>query len=191
MIADTGLILTKNAILNKVNQLLESLVSEQYEIIKSITPSALPGAVATTPKISKGENYIELPWRMLDYPRIFSKEKICAIRTMFWWGNFFSVTLHLSGEYKKRFEKSVISSHPLLTEKKIYYCTNVDQWEHHFDKNNYTLISKWGKKDFEREVLGADFIKLAKKISLRKWNRMPDILLDCFKIFAGILKEAN
>ena len=53
--------------------------------------------VQSTPKIAKGENYLQLPYVLLDYPRCFDKENIFAIRTMFWWGNFFSITLHLSG----------------------------------------------------------------------------------------------
>ena len=34
-------------------------------------------------------------------PAVFSKENIFAIRTMFWWGNFFSISLHVSGKYFK------------------------------------------------------------------------------------------
>ena len=49
-------------------------------------------------KISKGEN-MGLPWVMLDYPRLFGQEDVLAIRTMFWWGHCFSVTLHLKGRY--------------------------------------------------------------------------------------------
>ena len=42
-----------------------------------------------SPKISRGEQYLGLPYVMLDYPRIFSKENVFAIRTFFWWGNYF------------------------------------------------------------------------------------------------------
>ena len=64
----------------------------------------------SSPKISKGENYKGLPWLVLDYPRYFNKEDIFAIRTLFWWGNFFSITLHISGKYKMRYEKKIIDS---------------------------------------------------------------------------------
>ena len=63
----------------------------------------MPEVIKTsTPKISKGENYKDLPYVMLDYPRCFQKEKTIAIRTFFWWGNFFSINLQLSGEYKEQ-----------------------------------------------------------------------------------------
>jgi hypothetical protein len=51
-------------------------------------------------KISRGENYQLLPYIILDYPSYFSRNNIFAVRTMFWWGNFFSITLHLSGDHK-------------------------------------------------------------------------------------------
>ncbi len=34
---------------------------------------------------------------MLDYPRAFGRDSIFACRTFFWWGRFFSLTLHLAG----------------------------------------------------------------------------------------------
>ena len=40
---------------------------------------------------------------MLDYPALFKKDEIFALRTMFWWGNFMSITLLLSGGYKETF----------------------------------------------------------------------------------------
>src|SRR5690349_3943554 len=112
-------ILTKNKIIKKAQRLLEEV---QENIVHHVKESAinLPAEViAISPKISKGENYLGLPWLMLDYPRYFGKENlrpegplsrqagIFAIRTMFWWGNFFSTTFHLSGEYKKRYSGAI------------------------------------------------------------------------------------
>lgn len=35
---------------------------------------------------------------ILDYPGMLSTENIFAVRTLFWWGNIFSVSLHLSSK---------------------------------------------------------------------------------------------
>jgi len=56
-----------------------------------------------SPKISRGENYLGLPYLVLDYPRLFRPDAVLAIRTFFWWGHFFSSTLQLSGGYKTEF----------------------------------------------------------------------------------------
>src|SRR4051812_7539492 len=92
-------ILTKQMIIQKVYDLFAGGV----ETIRSavINSHSLPDNVRlSVPKIYKGENYLQLPYVIMDYPRCFDKEDIFAIRTMFWWGNFFSITLHLSGIYK-------------------------------------------------------------------------------------------
>jgi hypothetical protein len=100
LVCDPAWILTKNAIMTKVVALLAAL-SERY--VEVYAPLTGEGGLPPTqpPKISKGENYRGLPYVMLDYPRIFGKEDVFAIRTMFWWGHYFSVTLHLKGIYKE------------------------------------------------------------------------------------------
>ena len=94
LINRTDWILTKNHILQKVKQLFSNLQSRQHLILQGML-SLQPEIVNSSPKISKGENYKGLPWLVLDYPRLFEKESFFAIRTLFWWGNFFSTTLHL------------------------------------------------------------------------------------------------
>ena len=61
-------------------------------------------------RIFRGENYKLLPYMVLDYPRQFSKESIFTFRSMFWWGNGFSFTLHLQGHAWEHFRKSKYKS---------------------------------------------------------------------------------
>ena len=187
LVTNTDWILTKNQILKKINSLYENLITEQQGILHS-SKSVIPEEVlATTPKISKGENYNGLPWRVLDYPRFFNKENVFAIRIMFWWGNFFSVTLHLSGIYKKHAEVSLLSAFPLMKAENIYCCINDDQWLHHFEKDNYASMSNWNKNDFKPFIKGKKFIKLAKKISLEQWDDAPEILFSNFRLFIRLI----
>src|SRR5580700_4684754 len=83
-------ILTKNRIIDKVQNLFGILAVKMKTELETISLPDEP--LQTNPKISKGENYNGLPYVILDYPRLFSKENVFAIRTMFWWGNYFSVT---------------------------------------------------------------------------------------------------
>ena len=91
-------ILTKHAIINKVYQLFGELLATYKEISRQQTQSIIDFYKHLGGKISKGENYQGLPYVILDYPASFRKENIFAIRTFFWWGNFFSISLHLSGK---------------------------------------------------------------------------------------------
>ena len=63
-------------------------------------------------KIFRGENYNGLPYLVLDYPKHFSKDSVFAFRALFWWGNFFSFTLHLQGKALEKQRKKLISRIP-------------------------------------------------------------------------------
>jgi hypothetical protein len=93
LVENAGLILTKNTIIRKIHELF-GLISEQMK--SELQIASLPEEIKqTSPKISKGENYKGLPYVVLDYPRLFTRENIFAVRTLFWWGHYFSVTLQL------------------------------------------------------------------------------------------------
>ena len=113
LIMNADIILTKNRILEKVKALLLVIQEDQQHYLSS--NNLLPDLVQIIPpKISKGENYNGLPYLVLDHPRYFDKENMYAIRSMFWWGNFFSTTLLLSGEYKARLEQRFIDNYETL-----------------------------------------------------------------------------
>jgi hypothetical protein len=151
-------ILTKNHIIEKVKSLLASLQQQQQALLKKNAFTLPKEAAKSSPKISKGENYKGLPYLVLDYPRYFDKENIFAIRTMFWWGNFFSCTLHLSGRYKKDAVAKLISSRSALIKNDFFICVSDNQWEHHFENDNYAGINSISKKGFEKMIMEKSFI---------------------------------
>lgn len=179
LISRSDWILTKNNILVKVKRLLESLQLAQKDLL---SPSTLqhPAWVAHHPKISKGENYRGLPYLVLDNPRCFEKSDVLAIRTMFWWGNFFSTTLQLSGKYKDQYENKIIQSFTALKEHGFYVCVHSDPWEYHFEDNNYLPLQEMNEAVFENIIHGNSFIKISAKIPLEKWDDAEIILTGLF-----------
>lgn len=163
-------ILTKNIIVKKAQRLLEGVQQNVTDHTQQHTGIFPPEVTAISPKISKGENYMGLPWLMLDYPRYFDKENIFAIRTMFWWGNFFSITLHFSGKYKQRYETMLIRSYDELSREQFYTCIHTEQWHHHFEKENYLPVKDFSAGEFAKEIQKRSFIKLAQKISFSQWD---------------------
>jgi len=99
LVTNAELILTKNRIIQKVYDLFGELSEDYQQMSKGLDQ----GLLSISPKISKGENYLGLPWVMMDYPRIFSRTDVFAIRSFFWWGKFFSITLQLQGKYQQHF----------------------------------------------------------------------------------------
>ena len=186
LVTNADWILTKQVIIQKVY----SLFAENIPVIKTAlanTGFILPAEVlASVPKIYKGENYLQLPYVMFDYPRCFNGKNIFAVRTMFWWGNFFSVTLHISGEYKNILRESLLKSEHLLNSR-FYIGVNEDQWQHHFEENNFLPLDQLTKAD-QIKLLGRnDFTKLALKFDLHQWNNMPELLQESYHQIAAIL----
>ncbi len=189
LVGNTELILTKNAILQKTEQLLAVLQSHYQEYLKEQDGNLPVRVMRSSPKISRGENYKGLPYRVLDYPRLFDPNNIFAVRTLFWWGHFFSITLHVSGQYKKDAEKKLVASFSLLKKAGFSVCINSDPWEHHFEEDNYKLLSKLNKKEFEKWIFNKPFVKLANKISLRRWDHAIPVLNRYFKLLSESIKE--
>ncbi|MEO6166451.1 MAG: hypothetical protein ABIO46_07065, partial [Chitinophagales bacterium] len=96
-----------------------------------------PGTDFTGGKISKGENYLGLPYLLLDFPRNFKGDQLLAIRTMLWWGNFISSTLFVSGKEAITLQKPIISYLPDLVKMKCSICIHESPWLHHFENDNY------------------------------------------------------
>jgi len=188
LVATTDWILTKNRVIQKINQLLSGVQTAQQQLLQSFAMLEME-VLTSSPRISKGENYKGLPWVVLDYPRYFNKEDVFTIRTLFWWGNFFSVTLHVSGIYKTKYEKKVINSFESLKTNFFFVCINEGQWEHHFETNNYLLVSDVNSTDFEERIHKESFIKLAKKIPLEQWNDIEKNLLEIFSQLINTLKD--
>ncbi|TDH25542.1 hypothetical protein EXU57_12610 [Segetibacter sp. 3557_3] len=180
LVTNSEVILTKNRIIQKVYALFGEL-SERYGCELAGTSSEL---VAISPKISRGENYLGLPYVMLDQPRIFSRLDVCAIRTFFWWGNFFSITLQLSGEHLDKYYP-VLKSMVEAGEFEGWFISNgAGEWDHHFGQENYTEIKQGFPIDEQ-----ARFLKIATKLSLDQWIEAEHFLFTAFKKLLIVLNK--
>lgn len=186
LVINDGLILTKNRILSKVMQFLGQLQTVYGQQL-SFFPSLPEEVRSAPPKISRGENYKGLPWLVLDYPRCFGQENVFAVRTMFWWGQFFSITLHLAGSYKKQAEKKIIRSFEALAAADYFVCISESPWQHHFENDNYHVLAETGQPSFEQLVLERPFIKLALKFPLQEWDSLYEQLPLQFKKILTII----
>jgi len=186
LVNDTEWIFTKQLIIEKVSHILGLLHQDYKKIIaneKSLLPELLlrPGG-----KISKGENYKGLPYMILDYPAVFNKEKIFAIRTMFWWGNFFSISLHLSGKDFKSIS-NIENAISFLKEKGFSVSVNEEEWQHHFHPSNFTSINELKSEEINN-LFQKNFLKIAKKISLVDWDLAPQFLTETFAEIIEFIK---
>jgi hypothetical protein len=184
---DPAVILTKNAVIDAVYQLFGQLSVRMQDQLKPLEKE-LSEVMEVPAKISRGENYLELPYVILDYPRYFRPHDIFAIRTMFWWGNFMSMTLHLKGNYREHYHQRIIDKYQQIGAMGFYAGIGTDEWEHHFGEDNYLSVSMIEEDEWRTLYEARDFTKIALKYPLGDFNKMSDILPEAFGKILRILQ---
>ena len=182
LVADAEWILTKNRIIEKVYVLFGKL-SEQYKAHSPL--QQLPAeTLLASPKISKGENYEGLPYVMLDYPRCFGKENVLAIRTFFWWGNFFSITLQLKGKYLDQFRSNIQQQLPAALYNNAWINVGDEEWMHHFRNDNMRP-----NRDHATDLSEKKILKIAFQHSFAEWENAENLLEQSFQQLMQLLYE--
>ena len=179
-------ILTKINIVEKAQLIMKEMIPSINNCFQQANiPQQLP-FIFSVPKISKGENYRKLPYVMMDYPAHFSKTDIFACRTFFWWGNFFSIQVLLTGNYKERFQENIFKK-IASSDTDFYISLHESEWEHHFEADNflpYSSVHTMGI-DFREK----HFIKIALRFNLDNWNEMTELLAEGYRKMTRLLED--
>ncbi len=190
LLKDRDLFLHKRKLAEKINSLFGNCV----EIIRgelSFCTQHLPLEIcSSSPKITKGENYLGFPWTILDYPRYFDSDAIFALRLLCWWGNNFSITLHLAGTYAEKYRSQLFSNWEKLRETDLLICVNDDPWQHHQERDNYLFIKECDHDSsfYEDTAKRTGFIKICRIIPLDQWSALPKIGSATSQLLFSLLK---
>ncbi|XOV93341.1 MAG: hypothetical protein ACFHWX_01265 [Bacteroidota bacterium] len=185
VLKDQRFLLIKQSLSNKVIaqlSMIERLLKDEIEKSNFRFPDQ---TFLKAGKISKGENYRSLPYYLLDYPRLFTHEAVFAYRTMLWWGNEFSCTLHIGGRPLDECAEKLKARLP--QEKRLYFCISNNPWEYHFEESNYEPIESITVKTITDQINKHDFIKISDKISLDNWDQFGDFSLTTLKRFLKLI----
>ncbi|CAN5204614.1 hypothetical protein BH11BAC5_BH11BAC5_53260 [soil metagenome] len=189
LVCNTDWILTKQVIIQKVIELFSGSLSVMQASALQQQGKLPPQIFLRDPKISRGENYRGLPYVMLDYPRYFDKENTIAIRTFFWWGNFFSVSMQLSGEQKKLMETKLQANIEWLRQNDFWLCVNNQPWEHAYDTDNFVSFNQISAAEFTSVLNNKSFVKISKKKSLQHWDTALLFIEQSFAELLTLLKN--
>jgi len=185
IIADTEFLTRKLVVIGKIQKLFEDT---RFSLRNTIEKSEFQFPTKIDKKLGKifrGENYKSLPYVVLDYPKLYSKTNSFTFRTMFWWGNFFSATLHLEGESVDKFKFKIIQNADQLLNDQIYICINDSPWQYHYEKDNYLLLTK-SNLSIIKEL---KFIKLSKKFNLEQYSYIPALSSNFLNIVLKSLSD--
>ncbi len=180
------ILLLKNEIIQKVKIFFGELCNDFRNEILACQSNLITPLSLDFQKISRGENHEGLPFVILDFPAIFSKEEVFAIRSLFWWGNFCSITLHLKGKYK-------IAYMPKILEAKQsddwLIGMSGNEWEHSIEKNHYEFLRNCDRESENFQMnLRKPFFKMAKKMDLSNWDAIPGFFKENFQEILKMLQ---
>jgi len=188
VINDVAFLYTKKEVTDKIFELFNDIRNELKKIVSNSEFEFPEGMDTSMGKITKGENYNLLPFIVLDYPKLFTQESIFAYRVMFWWGNFFSFTLHLRGEALHNHSKQLINNIERLKNKNFYYCLNNNEWEYHYNSDNYQLIDHITTDEIKAYIQKRDFVKISRKLELKDWNDVKKESIQALSDYLMLLK---
>jgi hypothetical protein len=177
LVTNSSLLLTKKKIIDAIYiqmgswQLSFKNLMEQKN--KAVT------LINTNAKIYKGENYENLPWVALDYPKIIAKDDLFIIRIFFWWGQYCSINLIAKGKFKNTINPNLLAT--VCANWFVY--TGDDIWEMNMYTRHFTLI----KNAINMPRHDKNFIKIAKKIPLSQWDSMNNFIMNSFEELLQIL----
>ena len=187
LVTNSEWILTKHIITKKVFEMFGELSKDFSKEIEPYNYLFPENVKYQNGKITKGENYRLLPYVILDHPSFFWKDRIFAVRSMFWWGNFFSITLHLSGEHKQKFITDETALLSFLQKNNFFICVNEDEWQHHFENDNYKPAAKITLEEF-KGINQKNFFKAAKNLLIQEWNYADEFFIESFRKIMEMLQ---
>jgi hypothetical protein len=185
---------TKKKVVEKLTQAFGSLNHSLEKLLPEFEDVLPPEVVSSKGKISRGENYLGYPWMILDYPRVFKHEDVFAFRSLCWWGNHFSFTVHLGGKYLTQWNDKISLVMDDLKGKSIYICIADSPWHHHFEKENYILTDELISKNHSGtdHICGKNFLKLSIMLPLNEISFIEQKAVDFFKtLLTAIAKHCR
>ena len=183
---DTDFLLTKRETIRQLQQWLSDSQQQLYTLANQHKNELPAHALQRSAKISRGENYRGLPYLVLDYPRLLTKDDVFALRTFFWWGNYFSCTLHLQGKSLTSYRSALQQNFSKLKAPDVFICVNDTPWEYHFNPANYRPLSALSLQELEA-LLQKDFFKISQKLPLNEYQQLPTFSHDCFSLYLRLL----
>ncbi len=192
-VQDNRFFFVKHEVTQKILQLFGSLEKELMQKIPGYSFPASEGLqISEKGKIFRGENYRLLPYILLDCPRVFNTETVFSFRSMFWWGNEFSFTLHLQGKALEYFRKNIQQNISGLQNKEFFVCVNDTPWEYSFDKENYIPLDEMIQNDLDglSDLISTkSFLKLSRKMELSRYPDVTQFGIETFTKLMEVLQQ--
>ncbi|MCI4668796.1 MAG: hypothetical protein MRZ79_11720 [Bacteroidia bacterium] len=167
---------------NNLLQLGNTYQSELQEWKSDNFPELLMGNY----RISKGENYRSLAYRVLDYPSVLGKDDMFLFRTMMLWGDAFSWHLILAGKYLEAFGLNLIDGWESVPEG-AFLSLHDNPWIWHQSDENWIEKGKLKPEMIREELRKRKFLKISHFLPLDQYSLLESRGLELLKSYLNIL----
>lgn len=100
LLQDAGILPLKRRICDKMESWLSDLGTALETLVDNKNEGIFTEVWASSPRITRGDNYRGQAYRVLDYPRFIQGEDLFLFRTVLLWGHPIGVHLILAGKFK-------------------------------------------------------------------------------------------
>jgi len=189
LMKDAEMLLLKRQCIEKIIQKFSAIEATLNRTTKGFGDSGLPqGTILKAGKISRGENYKGLPYVVLDYPRLLTRTDVLNIRLLFWWGHYFTMSLHLAGDVWKGNRNRLMGA---LSDHEFgghYVQYEGSAWENDLSSPFFIESSKLENDNFDA-LLKSSFIKIVNPLVIDKVEDLESFSLTTFEKFTSLLKN--
>lgn len=163
------------------SRVIEKVVVQMAEIEKALKPliksSYFPfteGTKLKSAKISKGENYKGLPYVVLDYPALFSKENIFSYRILFLWGHHMAYSLHLQGQLLHTFKQYFLNNYAQHLPQQTRLYIHENPWENFNNEYYYTDLFSVDPSFIANKIEQHEFLKISNFEPIEQIENSPE-----------------
>ena len=181
---DAELMRARRSILSKIQELLAAVQhglesASMWEDLPFAAEAKTAGA-----KISKGDNYLGMPYLVLDYPRCYGTREVFAYRVMFWWGHEFSAFLHLKGQSLNLLGTKLQTRWTRLQQSGFLVSSSDNEWVQHAAPEHYAEASLLSGPEV-LSLKDRSFLKMGRTLPLEKWASLEEFSLETLELLLG------
>ncbi len=186
LMGDQDILLTKRQILSKIADLFADTEVVFKDLMSEHSTLGLPAdTLVKAGKISRGENYRGLPYIVLDYPRLLTREDVLNVRLLFWWGHYFTMSLHLSGKNWHQRKSTFLEKLSILSGDNFRVQVEGSPWENDVFSLDFVEL----KELTDTQIQQSSFIRIVQYLELSKIDQLEHFCAHSFVNFMSILKN--
>jgi hypothetical protein len=100
---------------------------------------------------------------------------VFAVRTFFWWANYFTISLQVSGECKKWLNEEKMLQ-VVAQNSQWWIALDNDPWQHDISTGSFKRCDELTQEEFEKHLRSHPFVKISQQFSLQQWNQLPELI---------------